>query len=126
MDIMDDNAPLSVVAKCVRELNPVNDNPRFTNGLAIQVAIKDGNETEAYTEKLAKAMEYANDHDNRSVLSKCVFVPFVPFGRGAAIDQNTFRSLIRMQNEFLHNVKHVKIHGLFDIDTELRRGTGNK
>jgi hypothetical protein len=60
MDIMSDNTPLIVFAKLVRELKPENDNPRFTKGLAIQVAIKDGKTTEAYTEKLAKAMEYAN------------------------------------------------------------------
>jgi hypothetical protein len=104
MYIMDENTPLSVFAKRVIELNPANDNPRFTNGLAIQVAIKDGKETEAYTEKLAKSMEYINDHGNHPVLSQCVFVPF---GRGAAINHNTFGSLIRMQNEFLHNFKHV-------------------
>jgi hypothetical protein len=41
MDIMSDNTPLTVSAKRVRELKPENDNPRFMNGLAIQVAIKD-------------------------------------------------------------------------------------
>jgi hypothetical protein len=48
---------------------------------------------------------------------------FRPFGRGAAIDQNTFLSLIRMQNEVLHNVKDVEIHGLFCIDKEQHMGT---
>jgi hypothetical protein len=113
MDIMSDNTSLSVFAKCVRDLKPANENPPFANGLAIQVAIKDGRETEAYTEKLAKTTEYVNEHDNHAVLSQCVFVPF---GHGAAVDQNTLCSLIRMQNEFLHNVKHVEIHGLSDID----------
>jgi hypothetical protein len=120
MDIMNDNTSLSVFAKRVRELKPANGNPRSTNGLTIQVAIKEVKDVEAYTEKRAKAMDYINDHDNHPVLSQCVFVLF---GRGAAIDQNNFHSLIRMQNEFLHNVKHVKSHGLFDIDTERHRDT---
>jgi hypothetical protein len=47
MDIMSDNTPLSVFATCVRELYPSTDNPCFTNGLTIQIAIKDGKETEA-------------------------------------------------------------------------------
>jgi hypothetical protein len=37
---------------------------------------------------------------------------------GADIGQNTFCSLIRTQNEFLHNIKHVEIHGLYDIYLE--------
>jgi hypothetical protein len=56
MDIMSDKTALSVFAKHVRELNPSSDNPRFTNVLAIQEAIKDGKETEAYTEKPNKLM----------------------------------------------------------------------
>jgi hypothetical protein len=47
---------------------------------------------------------------------------FFSFGHGAAIDQNTFCSLIPIQNEFLHNIKHVEIHGLSDIDIELHLG----
>jgi hypothetical protein len=35
MYIMNDNTSLSVFAKRVRELKPVNDNPRFMNGLTI-------------------------------------------------------------------------------------------
>jgi hypothetical protein len=50
IDIMSNKTALSVFA----------DNPRFTNDLAIQVVIKDGNETEAYIEKLTKAMEFVN------------------------------------------------------------------
>jgi hypothetical protein len=72
MDIMSDNTPLTIFSKRVRELKPENDNPRFTNALTIQVAIKDGKTTEAYTEKLAKAMEYLNEHGNHHVLSQCV------------------------------------------------------
>jgi hypothetical protein len=41
-DIMRDYTPISVFTKRVREVNAKSDNPRFTNGLAIQVAIKDG------------------------------------------------------------------------------------
>jgi hypothetical protein len=67
-------------------------------------------------------MEYVNKHGNRPVLSPCVFDPF---GNGAAIDQNTFCSLSRMHNEFLHNVKHVEIHRLSDIDIELHLGIDN-
>jgi hypothetical protein len=44
---MSDNTPLTVVSKRVRELKPANDNPRFTNALDIQEAIKDGKTTEA-------------------------------------------------------------------------------
>jgi hypothetical protein len=122
MDIMSDNTPLSVFAKCVRELKPANDNARFTNGLEIQVAIKYGKTNQAYTKKLVKSMEYVNKHGNRPVLSQC---GLVPFGYGATIDQNTFCSLIRIQNEFLHNVKHIEIHGLSDIDIELHLGIDN-
>jgi hypothetical protein len=123
MDFTSDNTHLTIFSKRVRELKPANDNPRFTNALAIQVEIKYGKNTEAYTEKLAKAMEYVNEHGNHPVLSQCVFVPF---GRGAAIDQDTFCSLIRMQNEFLHNIKHVEIRGLSDIDIELHLGINDE
>jgi hypothetical protein len=68
-------------------------------------------------------MEYMNEHGNRPVLSQCVFVPF---GRGTAKDQNTFCSLIRMQHEFLRNIKHVEIHGLSDIDIELHLGSNDE
>jgi hypothetical protein len=114
--------PPTVFAKHVRELKPANNKYCFTNGLAIQVEIKDGKTTEAYTEKLVKANKYVNEHGNHLVLYQCVFVPF---GRGAAIDQNTFCSLILMQNELLRNVKHIEIHGLSYIDIELHLGTDN-
>jgi hypothetical protein len=42
-DIMQEDTPISVFTKRVREVNVKSDNPRFTNGLAILVAIKDGN-----------------------------------------------------------------------------------
>jgi hypothetical protein len=118
-EIMRDNTPISVLTKHVREVNAKSDNPHFTNGLAIQVVIKYVKETEAYTEKLSKAMEFVNEHGNHPILSQCVFVPF---GRGAAIDPPTVCSLIRMQNEFLHNIQHVEIHGLADIDIDIHLG----
>lgn len=90
--------------KRVCEVNAKTDKLWYTNGPAIQVAIKDGKETEAYTEKLSKDVEFVNEHGDHPILSQCVFVPF---GRGAAIDQPTFCSPITMQNEFLHNIQHV-------------------
>jgi hypothetical protein len=110
VDIMRDDTPISVFTKRVHEVDAKTDNPKFTNGFAVQVAMKDGKETEAaYTNKLSKAMEFVNEHGNHPILSQCVFIPF---GRGAAIDQSTFCSFIRMQNEFLHIIRHVEIHGL--------------
>jgi hypothetical protein len=58
-------------------------------------------------------MEFVNEPSNHPILPQCVFVPF---GRCTSIDQPTFCSLIRMQNEFLHNIQHVEIHGLANID----------
>jgi hypothetical protein len=87
MDTMSDNTPLSVLDKRTREINPSTDNPRFTNGLAIQVAIKDGKDTEIYTEKLDKAMEFVNEQGNHPILSQCVFVPF---DHVTSVNQNTF------------------------------------
>jgi hypothetical protein len=55
-DIMCDDTPIYVFTKRVREVNAKTDNPKFTNDLAIQVAIKDDKKTEAYTEKLSKDM----------------------------------------------------------------------
>jgi hypothetical protein len=71
-DIMRDDTPIYVSTKCVRESNIKFDNPRCTNGLAIQVDIKDGKETEAYTKKLSKAMEFVNEHGNHPILYQCV------------------------------------------------------
>jgi hypothetical protein len=103
-DIMRDNTQISVFTKRVCEVNAKSDNPRFTNGLAIQVVIKDGKEMEAYTEKLSNTMDFVNKHVNRPILSQC---SYVPFGRGAAIDEPNLCSLIRMQNKFMHNIQHV-------------------
>jgi hypothetical protein len=118
-DIMRYNMPISVFTKRVREVNAKSDNPRFTNSLAIQVAVKDGKETEAYTEKLSTAMKFVNVHGNRPILSQCVFVPF---GRGAAIEPPTFCSMIRIKNDFMYNIQHVEIHGLADIDIDRHLG----
>jgi hypothetical protein len=116
---MRDDTPISVFTKRVREINAKSDNPRFNNGLAIQVAKEYGKETEAYNEKLSKAVEFVNEHGNHPILSYCVFVHF---DRGAAIDQPTFCSLIRMQNKSLHNTRHVEINGLADIDIDRHLG----
>jgi hypothetical protein len=64
-----------------------------------------------------------NEHGTHPVLSQGVRVPF---GRGATVDQNTLCSLSCMQNEFLHNILHVKIHGLLDIDIELYLGNDSE
>jgi hypothetical protein len=65
----DDDTPMSVFAKRVLEINLSN---YLTNGIAIQVAIKDGKQTKQYTDKLAKAIEYANKRRNHPVISQCV------------------------------------------------------
>jgi hypothetical protein len=75
-DVMRDDTPISVFTKHVREVNATTDSPRFIHGLAIQVAIKDGKETEADTEKLLKAMEFVNEDDNHPILSQFMFVLF--------------------------------------------------
>jgi hypothetical protein len=64
-------------------------------------------------------MEFLNEHGNHPILSQCVFVPF---GRVAAIAPLTFCSLIRMQNEFLHNIQHIEIHVLTDINIDRHLG----
>jgi hypothetical protein len=68
-DIMQEDTPISVFTKRVREVNAKSENPCFTNGLAIQVAIKDGKEKETYTEKLSKAMEFVKEHGYHPILS---------------------------------------------------------
>jgi hypothetical protein len=68
-DSMQDDTPISVFTKRVREVNAKSNNPRFTNGWEIQAVIKDGNETAAYTEKLSKAIEFVNEHINHHILS---------------------------------------------------------
>jgi hypothetical protein len=112
---MCDDTPISFFAKRVREPNPATVNPRFTNGITIQVLLKDGNKTEAYTEKLSNSMEFVNEHGKHPIISQCLFIPF---GIGAVIKQDTFC----LQNEFLHNLHHIEIHGLADINLERHLG----
>jgi hypothetical protein len=65
-------------------------------------------------------MEFVvNKNGHHPLLSQCVFIPV---GRGAAIDQDTFWSFIRIQNECLHNIRHVEIHGLADSDMDRHVG----
>jgi hypothetical protein len=64
-------------------------------------------------------MEFVNEHGDHPLLSQRVFVPF---GRGEAIHQDTFCSFIRMHYELLHNVRHIEIHGLADIDIDRHLG----
>jgi hypothetical protein len=109
---MRDNTPISVFTKRVCEVNAKLENPRFTNGQTIQVAIKDGKESDTYTENISKDMEFVNEHGNHPILSQCVCFPF----DSADIDQDTFCSFIRMQHDFLHNIRHIEIHGLASID----------
>jgi hypothetical protein len=118
-DIMRNDTPISVFTKCVLEVNAQSDNPIFTNGMAIQVAIKDGKDNDAYTENLSKATESVNEHGNHPLLSQCVFILV---GRGYTIDHSSFCSFIRTQNEFMHNIHLVEIHGRSDIDIERHFG----
>jgi hypothetical protein len=94
-NIMHDDSPISAFTKLVRVVNAKTDNLKFANGIAIQVAIKDGKETEIYTDKISKSMEFMNEHGNHPILSQFVCVPFE---LGADIDQDTFCSFIHMQN----------------------------
>jgi hypothetical protein len=47
---------------------------------------------------------------------------FLPFGKVAAIDNGTFRKLIRMQNEYLQKIKHIEIHNMRNINEEIVMG----
>jgi hypothetical protein len=107
MYVMADGTPISTFPKCVKE--PSNDSSkiRFTNGLAVQVAIPDSEKSAEYTETLIKAMEYCNSNCSHPLLSLKVFIPF---GKEAAIDNGTFKKLIRMQNEYIHKI--IEIHHL--------------
>jgi hypothetical protein len=81
----------------------------ITNGMGIQVAI-------AYPKKISKAMEYFNENGSHPLLSSKVFLPFV---KSAAIDNNIFRKLIRMQNEYICYTKHAEMHNLCHIDKDI-------
>jgi hypothetical protein len=49
-------------------------------------------------------MEYFNGNDRHPILSSKVFLPF---RKRAAINNETFRKLIRMQKEYLHKIFHI-------------------
>jgi hypothetical protein len=91
MEVMADGAIVSIFAKRVKE--PSNDFPgiRYRTGLALQVAIPDSKASSEYTENLAKAMTYLNENGSHPILFSKVFLPF---GKAAAIDNETFRNLI--------------------------------
>jgi Fe-S-cluster formation regulator IscX/YfhJ len=97
---------------------PSNDNSkvRFTNRLAVQVVISDPKKSGEYTETLSKAMEYVKENSSHPILSSKVFLPF---GKSAAIDNDTFRKLISMQNEDPHHIKHAEMHNLCHIDNDI-------
>jgi hypothetical protein len=72
-----------------------------------------------YTKTLTNAIEYFNVNDSLLILySKVLF----PFGKTAAIDNGTFRKLIRIQNEYLHKIRHIEVHNLCNIDKEISLG----
>jgi hypothetical protein len=110
---MSDVIPISIFPKRVKE--PSNDKTkiRFTNGLAIQVAITDPKKAGEYAEILSKVMEYFSENGCHPILSS---KGFLPFGKSAAIGNETFRKLIRIQNEHRHDTKHVEMHHLCHID----------
>jgi hypothetical protein len=100
---------------------PSNDasKVRFTNGLAVQGTIPDSKKAAQYTEMLTKAMAYFNENDSHPILFSKVFLPF---GRVTSIDNSTFKKLIRMQNEHLYKIRHIKIHDMCNIDKEVSMG----
>jgi hypothetical protein len=119
MEAMSDATPISIFPKRVKE--PSNDKTknRFTNGLAIQVVTADPKKAGEYTEILSKAKEYFNENGCHPILSSKVFLRF---DKSAAIDNKTFRKLIRMKNEHLSNIKNVEMHHLCHIDKEISFG----
>jgi hypothetical protein len=116
MEAMTDDTPISISPKRVKE--PSNDNTqvRFTNGLAVQVAIAYPKRAGDYTETLSKAIEYFNENGSNPILSSKVFLHF---GKPAAIDNETFRKVIRMQNKYLRHTKNVELHHLCHIQNEI-------
>jgi hypothetical protein len=119
MEAMADNTPIYIFPKIVKE--PSNDNTKvhFTNGLAVQVAIADPKKAGEYTEMVSKVIEYFNENGSHSIFSSKFFLPF---GKSAAIDNETFRKLIRMQNKYLHHTKHVELHHLCHIGKDISLG----
>jgi hypothetical protein len=106
MEAMSDATPISIFQKRVKEPSNNKIKIHFTNGLAIKVSIADPKKAGEFTETLSKAMEYLNENGCHPILSSKVFLPF---GTSAAIDNETFHKLIRMQNEHLRNTKHVDV-----------------
>jgi hypothetical protein len=64
-------------------------------------------------------MQYFNENRSHPLLSSKMFLPF---GKSAAIDSDTFRKLIRKQNEYLRHIKHVEMHNLYHIDKDISLG----
>jgi hypothetical protein len=64
-------------------------------------------------------MGYFNDNGSHPILSSKVSLPF---DKSAAIDNETFCKLIRMQNEHICHTKHVEMHSLCHIDKEISVG----
>jgi hypothetical protein len=87
--------------------------------LAVEVAISDPKKAGEYNETLSKVMEYFNENGSHSILSSKLFLPF---SKSAAIDKDTFRKLIRVQNEYIRHIKHVEIHNLCHIEKDISLG----
>jgi hypothetical protein len=64
-------------------------------------------------------MEYFIENGSHPILLSKLFLPF---GKSAEIDEDTFHKLIWMQNEYLRHTKHVEIHNLSHIDKDLSLG----
>jgi hypothetical protein len=64
-------------------------------------------------------MEYFNENGSHPIFSSKVCLPF---GKSAAIDNDTFCKLIHMQKEKLPHTKHVEIHNLCHIDKDILLG----
>jgi hypothetical protein len=77
MDSMADGTLISIFPERV-VTEPSNDNTkiRFTNGLAVKVAISDPKKAGEYTETMSNAMEYFMSNGSHPILSSKVFLPF--------------------------------------------------
>jgi hypothetical protein len=83
------------------------------------MVIADPKKAGEYTETLSKAMEYNNKNGIHPILSSKVFLPF---GKSSVIDNETFRNLVRMQNEYLHHIKYFGMYHLCHIDKKISLG----
>jgi hypothetical protein len=125
-DVMADGTLISIFPKRVKEHSNDKSKVHFTNGFEVQVAISKPKKAGEYTETLPKAMEYFNENGSHPILSSKVVLPF---GKSVAIDNDTFRKLIRMQNEYMCHIKHAEMHNLCHIDKDISLGydtTGEK